>query len=333
MSHPPRDFAPATMIDLLAALPAGARVLDLGCGKGSFRYGDFPHLAIEAVDKLPRPASGDFPAHVRYQQAHAERLPYPDSTFELIICNFILEHVTGFTAAIGEIARVLTTGGHFYMAVPNAHSFEDLLYRGLYAGGDHLQRHTFESVLATVYGQTSLKLISYIEWPASFTFFEDYEGLRAFTTRVVEACHDALGVDLRARSNYLFVFQALHGIGRRVFTTGCGYCGNATADPVAVGQPWTCPACGRLNGAYTDEALTVERLEADMQALWQRYPSVRPKTARNLAYRLKQSLRSLPTARERMAVPRAPAPAARASQNDVPRRVRLALRMLRRGHL
>lgn len=300
-------FAPATMAELLALLPPGARVLDLGCGKGSFAYSEFANLAIDALDEYEAPEEA-FPAHVCYQQGRAEALPYPAAAFDLIIANFVLEHVADFPAAIDEVARVLRAGGSFYMAVPNARSFEDALYRGIYAGGGHLQRHSFESVLATVYRQTELKLISYVEWPGGFTFLEDREGLRALTARMVEACREALGVDIRERSNYLFVFQRQQGLGRPIFTAVCRYCGSGTTDDGAPGQEWTCRSCGRHNRLYSAAETTDDRLEADMQALWERYPFLRPKAT--------------------PASPAAPPPGDRASAK---RRVRLALRMLRRG--
>lgn len=317
------------MTDLLALLPQGARVLDLGAGRGSFPYAAYPQLRIAALDPAPPPASGTFPSHVEYRQGQAERLPYPNRTFDLVIANFVLEHVTGFRAAIEEVARVLTPDGYFYMAVPDARSFEDWLYRGLYAGGDHLQRHTVESVLATVYGRTTLKLLAYTEWPSGFTFLGEHEGLRALTNALVTACHETLGVDLRARGNYLFVFQAQRGLGRRVFTAVCGYCGSGTTESVASAATWTCPACGRVNGGTTPAALTADRLDAEMRALWGQHALLRPGTPRNLAYRAKQALRVRWARRDRQRALTA-RPGARAS---LPRRVRLAWRLLRHGRL
>jgi SAM-dependent methyltransferase len=277
------------MGELLARLPAGGRVLDLGCGRGSFHYADYPSLAIDALDEALPPDPG-FPAHVRYRQGRAERLPYDAGAFDLVIANFVLEHVDDFPAAIDEVARVLKPGGHFYMAVPDARSFEDALYRALYAGGGHVQRHTLESVLATVYARTALKLISYVEWPGGFTFLEDREALRALTAQVAAACREALGVDIRARSNYLLVFQAQQGLGRQTYAAVCGHCGSGVREGAEPGQEWTCPACGRVNRAYARGEATDERLDADVRDLWERYPIVRQPSLR---WRVKLGLRLL----------------------------------------
>ena len=61
-----REFAPTTMDELLAMLPAGARVLDLGCGKGSFRYANYDQFAIDALDEFTLSAAPDFPSWVNY---------------------------------------------------------------------------------------------------------------------------------------------------------------------------------------------------------------------------------------------------------------------------
>lgn len=283
--------APTTMHELLALLPDGARVLDLGCGRGSFRYADYARLAIDALDEFPAPAE-PFPGHVRFLRGTAEALPYRAATFDLVIANFVLEHVRDFPGAIREVARVLRPQGYFYMAVPNARSFEDALYRALYAGGGHLQRHSLHSVIATVYGMTPLKLIAYNEWPAGFTFLEDGEALRALVDQFAAACREALAIDLRASSNYLLVFQRQQGIGRRVTRAACGYCGSGAPDAAGAEREWTCPSCGRRNGGYARGEATDERLAADVRALWERHPHVRPAAPARIPPRLMRLARS-----------------------------------------
>lgn len=269
------ELSPVLFTELLAALPAGGRILDCGCGAGTFDYAAFPHLRIDALDEFVAPAA-PFPAHVRYQQARAEALPYPDAAFDLVIANFVMEHVADFPAALREVARVVRAGGHFYMAVPNARSFEDALYRGLYRGGGHLQRHTFESLIAAVYRATPLKLTAYAEWPAGFTFLQDREGLRALVAIISDACEEALGVDISTGSNYLFVFRRERGIGWRSIARVCGYCGHpASAEGTGDGA-WRCPACGKVNGEHAPGGASDDRLDADMEALWDRHPHLRP---------------------------------------------------------
>lgn len=271
-------FAPTTMGELLGLQSAGARVLDVGCGKGSFRYADYPHLAIAALDEFPLPTGQVFPTWVEYTEGSVENLPYRADAFDLVIANFMLEHVADFPRAIDEIARVLKPQGHLYMAVPNARSFEDALYRAIYVGGGHLQRHTLSSVIETVYGRTALKLLAYNEWPAGFTFLEDREALRSLVGQFTAALHESSQIDLRAESNYLFVFQRQEGLGRRTTPAACGYCGAGSPAGIKPYTEWDCAACGRRNGVRTPGRASDAELDADMRALWERHPHLRPAT-------------------------------------------------------
>ncbi len=302
--------------ELLAELPAGGRILDCGCGAGTFDYAAFPHLRIDALDEFAAPAA-PFPAHVQYQQGRAEALPYSDAAFDLVIANFVMEHVADFPAALREMARVVREGGHFYMAVPNAQSFEDALYRGIYRGGGHLQRHTFESVIAAVYRTTPLKLTAYAEWPSGFTFLQDREGLRALVAIISDACAEALGVDISACSNYLFVFRRERGIGWRSVARVCGYCGHPASAEGAGDGAWRCLACGKVNGEHAPGSARDDLLAADMEALWDRHAHLRPPQPNAI---------SAPASPPASASASLPAP-----DGGMRARLRLAARVLRHG--
>jgi SAM-dependent methyltransferase len=46
------------------------------------------------------------------------RLPFPDASFDLVLCNHVLEHVQEDTKAMRELLRVLTPGGRSIPQVP-----------------------------------------------------------------------------------------------------------------------------------------------------------------------------------------------------------------------
>ena len=56
-------------------------------------------------------------------------IPYPNNTFDLVVCNHVLEHITNDHDAIAELYRVLKPGGVAVLQVPvsavNRHTIED----------------------------------------------------------------------------------------------------------------------------------------------------------------------------------------------------------------
>src|SRR5881628_1798449 len=148
--------SPLSLEEILSSLPEGARVLDLGCGDGTFDYSKFSKLAILAVDEATHEKVKSFPAHVVFSQGVASAIPEESGSFDAVVANFAFEHFPDAIASLREIDRVTRDGGRVWISLPNAGSFEDQLYRNLFAGGGHLQRPALERFLRQVYECTSL---------------------------------------------------------------------------------------------------------------------------------------------------------------------------------
>jgi SAM-dependent methyltransferase len=54
-------------------------------------------------------------------------LPFPDDSFDLIICNHVLEHVSDDKVAMRELRRVLRPGRRALLQVPIGRALEDTL--------------------------------------------------------------------------------------------------------------------------------------------------------------------------------------------------------------
>jgi SAM-dependent methyltransferase len=89
----------------LTRLPAGARVLDLGCGRIGLRALE-PALDITGVDLAERP---EYPGQFVRADA-AAGLPFADGDFDLVYCSSVIEHVppprrAAFAAELRRVGR------------------------------------------------------------------------------------------------------------------------------------------------------------------------------------------------------------------------------------
>lgn len=102
-------------------LPRGARLLEVGCGRGvalSYFEERLRPARLVGVDVDPTllaeaEASWNASGPVELVCGDARALPFPDSSFDLVVDFGTLFHVARPEQAVVEIARVLAPGGLF----------------------------------------------------------------------------------------------------------------------------------------------------------------------------------------------------------------------------
>jgi ubiquinone/menaquinone biosynthesis C-methylase UbiE len=107
----------------LLDISAGERVLDVGCGSGAVtrdiarRVGDRGLVVgLDASGELLSVARSLAEAaglghRVEFREGNALRLPFPDGSFDVVVCATVLSHVPEGATAVPELARVLRPGG------------------------------------------------------------------------------------------------------------------------------------------------------------------------------------------------------------------------------
>jgi len=111
----------------LGRLQPGERVLDLGSGAGTDSLVAAqmvgPSGRVTGIDMTPemlnqarQGAETMGASNVEFVEGEVERLPFPDSSFDVVISNGVIDLVPDKDAVFGEIFRVLEPGGRIQVA-------------------------------------------------------------------------------------------------------------------------------------------------------------------------------------------------------------------------
>jgi 2-polyprenyl-3-methyl-5-hydroxy-6-metoxy-1,4-benzoquinol methylase len=117
----PERFAPRRAF-LLERVAAGERVLDLGCGDGTFAAElvtagcavTMADVAHEALRRARRRA----PAAEAVALLDGGALPFEEDAFDVVWAGEVLEHVADVVGLLAEVRRVLRWGGRLLVTTP-----------------------------------------------------------------------------------------------------------------------------------------------------------------------------------------------------------------------
>jgi len=161
--------------------PTGTeRVLDIGTGAGHTALALAPKVArvvlTDPADAMLAAARGLFQdAGVRnaeFVAASAERLPFPDASFDIVTTRLAAHHFDDVALAMREVARVVRSGGVFI--------FIDTL------APEDAESAAFQDEVESLRDPTHRRIYTQREWIA----FCEQAGFRIEKTEVIRKAHD-----------------------------------------------------------------------------------------------------------------------------------------------
>jgi SAM-dependent methyltransferase len=112
-------------LSAVQAISADARVLEVGSGAHGLIF-FFDAAERVGVDPLADEYKTLFPSwqgRARTIAAGGEQLPFDDASFEIVLCDNVVDHAHSPRRILEEIARVLAPGGLLYFTVNVHHPF------------------------------------------------------------------------------------------------------------------------------------------------------------------------------------------------------------------
>ncbi len=117
-----RSAAIRARLDAIKPIPDDARVLEVGCGAHGliFFFGTRDAVGVDPLADHYRSMLPDWQNRVRTIAAPGELLPFPDASFDVVLCDNVVDHAEDPRRILREIARVMKPGALLYFEV-NVH--------------------------------------------------------------------------------------------------------------------------------------------------------------------------------------------------------------------
>lgn len=149
------------------AVPFRGDVLDVGCMDGRVSSGIARTArSVTGVDIAPSPIWNTLERDgLRFVTADAQRLPFEDASFDLVIAGSMLHHASSPTRVIREMARVRRPGGTLVIIEPNRRNPLTWLHLTLLSDHDHFETHAFRRLVERIVPIRGFRQFELHLWP------------------------------------------------------------------------------------------------------------------------------------------------------------------------
>jgi len=166
--------------EILSRMAPHQMVLDLGSGThGSFGDGECAAVSIHCDLTQEK-------TKLRYFVcADAAFLPFAAESFDAIVLNHSLEHFPHPALVLAELKRILRDGGCLWVAVPDASTLSDRIYRWVSHGGGHVNQFVdLQALLGFIESETGLARAGVRLLFSSYSFLNRNNGSRGYGRRI-----------------------------------------------------------------------------------------------------------------------------------------------------
>ena len=174
----------AAILRLLARLPKGGNLLDVGCADGgrTALYANSLGISLNAVHGIEAKSAyleKGLPFPISVLNLETDSFPWEAGSFDLVVCNQVLEHLKNMFLPMNESVRVLRKGGRLLIGVPNVAALHNrilLLFGGQpvcnHLAGPHLRCFAHKAFLRFLLSNPAVSLeactgasLSPLPWP------------------------------------------------------------------------------------------------------------------------------------------------------------------------
>ena len=207
----PGDHSRPVLADNYAWRLRAACVLDLGCGAGGsvdlFRSVD-PQVSWVGADIEDSPeVAGRTRTDAEFVSFDGRRLPFEDSSFELVYCKQVLEHVEHPRELLAEVVRVLRPGGHLAGSTSQLEAFHS---RSVFNWTPYgFTRQAEDAGLRVVELRPVIDGFTLVAWRALGLprFFHRWWARESLPYRAIELAARAARLDARTRNQIKLVLS------------------------------------------------------------------------------------------------------------------------------